>query len=202
MAKKKGINYVWLNFNKTLQDFGRGQVSDAQAGLSGSSSSGSLEKSLSYGVRGGFGKQPVVTFEMNDYGGFVDTGVTGTGDPFKSGKMLIKKRQLNSTSANDLFGFDKQPAFSGRFKMINTRAIDKWVIQKGLGGTRDAKGRFVSRSAVKMAVATAIYKQGLRGTGFFSEPFYDNVDAFKPIIENALVKDYLYNFKKINKYFV
>ena len=129
------------------------------------------------------------------------TGVTGTGQPFDNGRKLDMKTQLNSKKANELFGFDKQPAFSGTWKMINPSAIDKWVIKKGLGGTRDAKGRFIKRSAVKFAVATAIYRQGLQGTGFFSTPFESNMEAFNPIFEDAIAKDLTENLN-IDKYFV
>ena len=144
------------NFTQALQDFGKVQVSDAQAGLSGTSGSGSLANSVRYTVEGEGTMQPKIFFTMNDYGGFVDTGVKGTGQPFKNGKALDMKRQLNSKRANEIFGFDRQPAFSGNKRMVNTGAIDKWVVRNGLEGTRGAKGRFIKRSAVKIAVAIAI----------------------------------------------
>jgi len=178
------------NFTQALQDFGKVQVSDAKAGVSGTA----LESSILYEVQGQAQFKPKIIFKMNDYGGFVDTGVKGTRNT---------RSQLNSTSANDLFGFDHQPAFTGRYKMINPSAIDKWVISKGLSGTRDAKGRFIKRSSIKFAVATSIYRKGLEGTGFFSTPFESNIEAFTPIFENALAKDLLKNLtKKSNKYFV
>ena len=178
------------NFTQALQDFGKVQVSDAKAGVSGTA----LESSILYEVQGQAQFKPKIIFKMNDYGGFVDTGVKGTRNT---------RSQLNSTSANDLFSFDHQPAFTGRYKMINPSAIDKWVIKKGLSGTRGAKGRFIKRSSIKFAVATSIYRKGLEGTGFFSTPFESNMEAFTPVFENALAKDLLKNItKKSNKYFV
>ena len=188
---------TYPNFTQALQDFGKVQVSDAKAGVPDTA----LAQSIEYQVQGASRFQPTVIFTMNDYGGFVDTGVTGTGQPFDNGRKLDMKTQLNSKKANELFGFDKQPAFSGTWKMINPSAIDKWVIKKGLGGTRDAKGRFIKRSAVKFAVATAIYRQGLQGTGFFSTPFESNMEAFNPIFEDAIAKDLTENLN-IDKYFV
>ena len=179
---------TYPNFTRALQDFGKVQVSDAKAGVPDTALAGSIE----YQVQGAGRFQPTVLFTMNDYGGFVDTGVVGTRN---------QRTQLNSKKANDLFGFDKQPAFTGAYKMINTSAIDKWVIKKGLGGTRDAKGRFIKRSAVKFAVATSIYRKGLEGTGFFSTPFESNMEAFMPIFQDALAKDLNKNLNP-DKYFV
>ena len=85
--------------------------------------------------------------------------------------------------------------------MINPSAIDKWVVKKGLGGTRDAKGRFIKRSSIKFAVATSIYRKGLQGTGFFSTPLESNMEAFTPIFQDALAKDLTENLN-IDKYFV
>ena len=179
---------TYPNFTQALQDFGKVQVSDAKAGVPDTALAGSIE----YQVQGAGRFQPTVSFKMNDYGGFVDTGVVGTRN---------QRKQLNSKRANDLFGFDKQPAFTGRYKMINPSAIDKWVIKKGLGGTRDAKGRFIKRSAVKFAIATSIYRKGLEGTGFFSTPLKSNIEAFNPIFEDALAKDLTKNLNP-DKYFV
>jgi hypothetical protein len=185
------------NFTQALQDFGKVQVSDAKAGVPNTA----LATSIEYQVQGASKFQPTVIFIMNDYAGFVDTGVKGTGQPFDNGRALDMKTQLNSKRANELFGFDKQPAFTGAWKMINPSAIDKWVIKKKLKGVRGAKGRFIKRSAVKFAVATAIYRQGLQGTGFFSTPFESNMEAFNPIFEDALSKDLTENLN-IDKYFV
>ena len=176
------------NFTRALQHFGKVQVSDAQAGVPETALAGSIE----YQVQGEGKFQPKVIFTMNDYGGFVDTGVVGTRN---------QRTQLHSKKANDLFGYNRQPAFTGRYKMINPSAIDKWVIKKGLQGTRDAKGRFIKRSSIKFAIATSIYRKGLEGTGFFSTPFESNMEAFNSIFEDALAKDLTENLN-IDKYFV
>ena len=176
------------NFTRALQHFGKVQVSDARAGVPETALAGSIE----YQVQGEGKFQPKVVFTMNDYGGFVDTGVVGTRN---------QRTQLHSKKANELFGFDHQPAFTGAYKMINPSAIDKWVIAKGLEGIRDAKGRFIKRSAIKFAIATSIYRKGLDGTGFFSTPYEQNMEAFMPIFQDALAKDLNKNLN-IDKYFV
>lgn len=46
--------------------------------------------------------------------------------------------------------------------------IDKWVLQKGLSGTRDAQGRFISRKSLVYAISSAVYNRGLKPTEFLS----------------------------------
>jgi endo-1,4-beta-D-glucanase Y len=147
-------------------------------------------------VVGNFERGPTIKFTMPKYAGFVDTGVKGTGERFKSGKKLKKKKQLNSTFANKIFGFKKQPAFTGTYKMIPTKVLDKWIIKKGIKGIRDAKGRFISRQGMKFAIAIAIYRQGLTGRGFFSQPLLQNIRSMTKEFEKALVKDIKQNLIK------
>ena len=112
------------NFTQALQVFGQRQVERAKQYLDGSEKGGSkLQSSLSYEVEGDFEGVPTISFTMNDYGGFVDTGVTGTQN---------RTSQLNSKFANELFGFKNQPAFKTSSKSIPPSAIDKWVIKNGL----------------------------------------------------------------------
>ena len=148
---------------------------------------------------------------MPKYGAFVDTGVEGTGEGQKKNKdgiltkySVTKKTTLRSKFANDIFGFKKQPAFSGDHKMIPTSAIDKWVVRKGLEGTRDEKGRFISRQSLKFAIATRIYQAGLgqggsfpslAGKGFFSEPLKKNYINMYKKLEKAYAKDLTNNIK-------
>ena len=47
-------------------------------------------------------------------------------------------------------------------------AIDKWVLQKGLGGTRDAQGRFTPRKSLVFLITRAIWNRGLKPTFFLS----------------------------------
>ena len=48
-------------------------------------------------------------------------------------------------------------------------AIDKWVIKKGIEGTRDAQGRFVTRKSLVFMISSAIYNRGLKPTFFISD---------------------------------
>ena len=195
----------YTNFRLALASFGKKQVKDAKKRLKrNKKGDGSLYNSIDYEVRGNFTLRPSVMFKMNGYGAFVDTGVKGTGKRFKNKRPLRSKKPLKGQDgqwANTIFGLNQSPKFSGKFKMINTKALDKWVIKKGIKGTRDAKGRFITRSAMKIAIATSIYKEGLKGTGFFSKPLLLNIIDMKEEVEKALVKD-LENLFDFDNYFV
>tara|TARA_R100000742_G_C4274926_1_gene95130 strand:+ start:986 stop:1597 length:612 start_codon:yes stop_codon:yes gene_type:complete len=199
------------NSIRVLQGFARKQVRDAKRNLKGSKN---LARSITAQVIGSFEKSPVVQFKIPEYGGFVDTGVKGTGvkPTGKNAQPLKMKKPLNNAFANMIFGFKKgQPKFrkvSGKTKtgrkkvgMIPPSAIDKWMIQKGIDGTRDAKGRFISRSSIKFAMAISIHRQGLTGTGFFSKPLGQNLGRMYMNLEGAYAQDLKENLTK-EKYFV
>ena len=73
--------------------------------------------------------------------------------------------------------------------MIPPKVLDKWVIKKGVSGTRNAMGRFISRNAIKFAMAVSIHRQGLEGTGFFSEPLGQNIGKMYLNLEGAYAHD-------------
>jgi len=111
-----------------------------------------------------------VIFEMEDYGTFQDLGVSGT------------KKKYNTP-------------YSYTTKMPPTKAFSQWVVRKGLEGTRDKKtGRFLSRKSLQYAVATNIFKYGIKPSMFFTKPFeraFENLppelqESFGIDIENAI----------------
>ena len=111
-----------------------------------------------------------VLFSMEDYGAFQDLGVSG-----------IKKKY--------------NTPYSYTTKMPPTKAFSQWVVRKGLEGTRDKKtGRFLTRKSLQYAVATNIFKYGIKPSMFFTKPFekaFKNLpselqDSFVTDIENAI----------------
>jgi hypothetical protein len=73
-------------------------------------------------------------------------------------------------------------------------AFSQWVVRKGLKGTRDASGRFVSRKGLQFAIAKSIFKKGIKPSLFFTKPFEaafknlpnDIVEAYGLDVENFL----------------
>jgi len=92
------------------------------------------------------------------YWEFVDKGVQGA-------SRNIFARQSESPFK---YGANKTRGLRG--------AIDKWVIQKGLEGTRDAQGRFTSRKSLVYLISNAIWHRGLKPTFFIS----DTLKRLKP----------------------
>jgi len=95
---------------------------------------------------------------MEDYGVFQDKGVSGTEKKYNTPFKYTNKRPPASAFSN-------------------------WVVRKGLKGTRDAKGRFVSRKGLMFAVANSIFKKGIKPSMFFTKPFEK---AFKELNQELL----------------
>ena len=194
------------NSIRVLQGFAKKQVADAKKKLKGSKH---LAGDIKSKVIGDFEKEPVVQFTLPYYAGFVDVGVKGTGQKpkTKDAQPLTMKKQLTGSQgkfAELIFGYNKTPSFkkkSDGLGMIPPSAIDKWIIEKGIKGTRDARGRFISRMGLKIAIALSIHRQGLTGKGFFSIPLDKNLKAMNQNLESAYAQDIKENLIK-EEYFV
>ena len=106
-------------------------------------------------------------FLMEQYGIFQDKGVSGTEKKYNTPFKYTNKRPPASAFSN-------------------------WVVRKGLKGTRDAKGRFVSRKGLMFAVASSVFKKGIKPSMFFTKPFEK---AFKGLNEE-LIKAYALDVEK------
>jgi hypothetical protein len=106
-------------------------------------------------------------FLMEQYGIFQDKGVSGTEKKYNTPFKYTNKRPPASAFSN-------------------------WVVRKGLKGTRDAKGRFVSRKGLMFAVANSVFKKGIKPSMFFTKPFEK---AFKGLNEE-LIKAYALDVEK------
>jgi len=82
---------------------------------------------------------------MENYGTFVDKGVSG------------KKKKYKTPYAYK----DKMPPPS---------KLDKWIVNRGIA-PRDKDGRFISRKSLQFAIARSIYNNGIKPSLFFTKPF-------------------------------
>ena len=117
-----------------------------------SSSSGFLIESLNFKVKN-VAKGLLMTITEADYGIFVRKGVKGA---------------LSSSKA------PKSP-FSYKDKMPPKGAIDRWVVQKGISGTRNARGQFIKRKSLVFLIRRSIFRFGIRPLDYFS-PFFKNIN--------------------------
>jgi hypothetical protein len=172
---------------KELADFAKYVIQQARSNLTkeGKSNTGALYKSLDYEIdieKGAI----LVDFIMEDYGEFVDQGVKG-----KNPNSLPQGAKWSGIqkAPNSPFKFGKNKSKGLR------AAINRWTIQKGLKGVRDAKGRFIGRKSLQYLITRSIYLSGLKTTLFFTKPFNKGLqrftdkflDAFALDIENGII---------------
>ena len=63
------------------------------------------------------------------------------------------------------------------------KAFDKWIVRKGLKGTRDKEGRFLSRKTLQFLIAKSVFQKGIKASMFFTKPFRA---AFKRLPDELL----------------
>jgi len=122
-----------------------------------------------------------LSFEMEDYGEFIDKGVKGVGGTKADGtKWKTKKVD------NNLYKYtNKKPP---------TKAFDRWIVRRGIA-PRTSTGQFTSRKSTAFAIATSVYHTGLETTNFFTKPLEDNfeklpdelVEAFALTVDNIII---------------
>lgn len=109
------------------------------------------------------------------YASFVDLGVRGN-----TGNLDNEKRPT---------------PYKYRDKMPPTYALDKWVLKKFKGQTRNDKGQFVKRSSLKFAIAKSIQQHGIKQTLFFTKPFEKYFKKLPQAITERFGEDVLNYYK-------
>ena len=99
---------------------------------------------------------------MNEYGTFIDKGVSGKGDPNFKGK----KKTIHKSTGGYRFGSNKFKGTGNSWK----KKIDKWMYKNGIQG-RDKRGRFIKRESTNYLIRRSIYQHGIKGTLFASKAF-------------------------------
>lgn len=155
-----GKTYPMTNLNKTLEKIGKMWRKNARISLrmQGKVNTGALYESIPVIVGEDANEYYVNITPQVDYWEFVDKGVQGA-------SRNIFARQSESPFK---FGANKTRGLRG--------GIDKWVIQKGIQGTRDAQGRFTPRKSLVYVISNAIWHRGLKPSFFIS----DTLKRLKP----------------------
>ena len=155
-----GKKYPMTNLNKTLDKIGKMWRKNARISLrmQDKVNTGALYESIPVIVGEDSNEYYVNITPQVDYWEFVDKGVQGA-------SRNIFARQSESPFK---FGANKTRGLRG--------GIDKWVIQKGIQGTRDAQGRFTPRKSLVYAISNAIWHRGLKPSFFIS----DTLKRLKP----------------------
>ena len=156
-----GKTYPMTNLNKTLEKIGKMWRKNARISLrkQGKVNTGALYESMPVTVGENKNAFFVDITPTVYYWEFVDKGVQGA------------SRNIFARQSESPFKFG-----SGKGGRGLRGAIDKWVIQKGLGGTRDAQGRFTPRKSLVFLITRAIWHRGLKPSFFIS----DTLKRLKP----------------------
>ena len=157
---------------KYLNEFGKSVVKQSRTRLSKSKKNDSkkLYNSLSYDLnvsKNSFS----LSFNMEDYGTFIDKGVKGVGGTKANGERWEQKKVTNNS-------------YKYKTRKPPIKALDKWSVRKGIA-PRDKNGKFLSRKSVLFAISNSIFHTGLETTNFFSKPFEN---AFKKLPDIIIEK--------------
>ena len=156
-----GKTYPMTNLNKTLDKVGKMWRKNARISLrmQDKVNTGALYNSMPVTVGQNQHVYYVNITPKVDYWEYVDKGVQGA------------SRNIFARQSESPFKFG-----SGKGGRGLRGAIDKWVIQKGIQGTRDAQGRFTPRKSLVFLISRAIWNRGLKPTFFIS----DTLKRLKP----------------------
>ncbi len=160
------------NVQQALNEFGQLVIDRAKSNLKKGGKYGShntsnkLTDSLRFETKES-ARSIAFDFYAQDYWKFLDYGVKG---------------KISSAKApNSPYQFG-----SGTGKKGGLRAsIDKWVVRKGLAGTRGKDGRFMNRKQMVSMISRSIYLKGTPETKFFREAFET---SYKSLDENIVEK--------------
>ena len=144
---------------EALNNFGKFVVQQARTRLTKGRKNVSkkLYNSLEYRINATQDSISVI-FEMEDYGKFQDQGVSGT------------KKKYDTP-------------FSFKSKMPPSKAFSQFVVRKNIKGSRDEKGRFVSRKSLQYLIARSVYIRGIKPSMFFTKPFNQAFDKLPPELQ-------------------
>ena len=158
------------NVERYLNSFGKQVVEQAKANLTQDKGDTALGGSIRYDIT----KEFTVQFFMDSYGKFLDKGVSGTD-------------QQRSFTNQD--GQKEKSPFRYTTKQPPTGIIDRWVVRKGLKGSRDKEGRFIKRKSMVFLIARSIKRKGIKGLSFFQKPYGLAMKNFDALYGQALRQD-------------
>ena len=159
------------NIERYLNSFGKQVVNRAKGGLQKAKGGGTdLENSIRFEViteDDGF----TVQFYMNNYGQFLDKGVSGTSNTqsYKDYNKKVISSPFKYTS--------KQPP---------PGILSKWISKKGIKGRDKKTGRFISNMSLAFIIGRAIKRDGIKSLSFFQKPLGLGLKQFgKDLLDNV-----------------
>lgn len=155
--KTKNLKIALETLRDSIVEQSRSNLIKAQKG------GGTLENSLE-GTKVEESKD-TLSFDilMEDYGTFVDKGVSG----------VFKKYNT---------------PYSYKDKMPPPTKLDKWIVKKGIA-PRDEEGRFIKRKALQFLIARSVYRNGIAPSLFFTNAYKTAVLGLSDKLEKSVKED-------------
>jgi hypothetical protein len=162
------------NVEKYLNSFGKQVVNRSKANLGKAKGGGTkLAQSIRFEVNSdaeGF----VVKFYMDNYGTFLDKGVSG------NKKKQSYKNYENQTESSPYSYTTKQPP---------PDILSKWIKKKGIKGRDKKTGRFISNLSLAFIIGRAIKRDGIKSLSFFQKPLGLGMKQFGKDLLGAITTD-------------
>ena len=162
------------NIERYLNSFGKQVVNRAKANL-GKAKGGNTK--LAQSIR--FEVEPdanglVVKFYMDNYGSFLDKGVSG------NKKKQSFKNYKNQTESSPYSYTNKQPP---------ANILAKWISRKGIKGRDKKTGRFISNMSLAFLIGKKIKRDGIKSLSFFQKPLGLGMKEFGKDLLGAITTD-------------
>lgn len=74
-------------------------------------------------------------------------------------------------------------------KMPPSGPLDRWIVQRNIKGSRDAKGRFVKRKSLNFLIRRSISRKGIKAFPFMKTAMNEEFDKYPSIFQKALIED-------------
>lgn len=159
-----------------LKSAGRQTVAQAKNVLRMKGITGSkLEESVSYKVVQKGGKW-ILEFYMNDYGRFLNEGVSGN----KKTQYYVDETGRKKKSPNS---YKNSPPPSDVF--------EKFIKRKGIKGRSKKTGRFITRKSLAFIMARYRMINGYAGLSFFTKPLNSILTKFPKNLLDSIEKEYI-----------
>tara|TARA_R110000851_G_scaffold5196_2_gene21700 strand:+ start:1314 stop:1847 length:534 start_codon:yes stop_codon:yes gene_type:complete len=162
------------NVERYLNSFGKQVVNRSKANLGKAKGGGTkLAQSIRFEVKpdsNGF----VVKFYMDNYGTFLDKGVSG------NKKKQSYKNYENQTESSPYKYTTKQPP---------PDILSKWIKKKGIKGRDKKTGRFISNLSLAFIIGRSIKRDGIKSLSFFQKPLGLGMKQFGKDLLGAITTD-------------
>jgi hypothetical protein len=158
---------------KALNKFGKNVVKQSRANLTRNNinASRTLYDSLDYNLKVS-PNSIEFSFEMEEHGEFIDSGVSGT------------KKKYNTP-------------FSYKNKRPPADVLADYPRNKGFRPRNKKTGKFITKKSAGFAIANHVFKNGIKPTKFFSKPFENEFNKLPDELTEAFGLD-VENFLKLS----